>query len=270
MTRREELDLFLIRAEELISTKYILADVKIINLLKAIASSDALLAIFKNCLSGFNYQEAQKKYFVRSKYISDNKGEFILPPNSRELLAFVFNILMDLDARRLNLGEFINKYFYVDGSFSAAFDAFINGMIKPFVSAVKLLMESVIEGKVQDPIEALTEEENRVAREKAEEEEMLKRREELSKKAYYESIKKIQDLILKDKEKIKNSKKDDSVKEELIYIADMLANVIEGDDKDAVNYAFLAYKYMALANRFTFRGRVKKISALLKDILNEL
>jgi hypothetical protein len=131
-------------------------------------------------------------------------------------------------------------------------------------------MESVIDGRVQDPIEALTEEENRVAREKAEEEEMLKRKQELSKKAYYESIKKIQEFILKDKEKIKNSKKDDSVKEELIYIADMLANVIEDDDKDAVNYAYLAYKYTALANRRLFRGRVKKISALLKDILNEL
>ena len=33
MTKREELDLFLMRADEFIDSKYILADVKIVNLL---------------------------------------------------------------------------------------------------------------------------------------------------------------------------------------------------------------------------------------------
>ena len=38
MTIREELDAFIERADELIDSKYILADIKIVNLLKAIAS----------------------------------------------------------------------------------------------------------------------------------------------------------------------------------------------------------------------------------------
>jgi hypothetical protein len=45
-------------------------------------------------------------------------------------------------------------------------------MIKPFKNSVKILMDSVIEGKLQDPIEALTEEEERRAREKEEQEQI--------------------------------------------------------------------------------------------------
>ena len=68
MTKKEELELFLERADEFINSKYILADVKIINLLKSIAQSETLLAIFKNCLTDFDYQQAKKKYLVKSMW----------------------------------------------------------------------------------------------------------------------------------------------------------------------------------------------------------
>ena len=51
MRRSEELELFLSRADEFIESQYILADVKIAGLLKAIAGSETLLALFKNCLN---------------------------------------------------------------------------------------------------------------------------------------------------------------------------------------------------------------------------
>ena len=73
---------------------------------------------------------------------------------------------------------------------------------------------------------------------------------------------------MQDKNKIKNSKKDDSVKEELIYIADMLANVIMSEDRDAIIYAFVAYKFMAKSHKLLFLGRVNKVFKLLKGVLN--
>ena len=110
MDKRNELGLFLERADELINSKYILADIKIVNLLKAIAASSTLLALFKNCLTDFDYQEAQKKYLVKNQFLGGDKGEFVLPPNSRDLLAFIFNVLMDIDSKRIDLNSFINKY----------------------------------------------------------------------------------------------------------------------------------------------------------------
>ena len=61
MGKREELNLFLERADELISSKYILADIKIVNILKAIAGSETLIALFKSCLANFDYEDAKKK-----------------------------------------------------------------------------------------------------------------------------------------------------------------------------------------------------------------
>ncbi|MBE5733736.1 MAG: hypothetical protein E7347_01650 [Clostridiales bacterium] len=270
MDKREQLQLFLERCDEFIDSKYILADVKLANLLKAIASSDTLLALFQNCLTDFDYFGAQKKYLVKSQHLSSDKGEFVMPPNSRELLAFIFNVLVDIDAKRINLNDFLNKYFFVDGSCSSSYDAFINAMIKPFKNSVKILMDSVIEGKLQDPVEALTEEEERRAREKEEREQTEQRERELLKKSYGASVKNIKELLLVDKQKIKASKLKEDVKEEIILIIDMLANVITSEDKDAITYAYVAYKYMVKSKPFIFFGRVNKISKLIKDVFNGL
>ena len=270
MKKSEELQLFLDRADELVDSKYILADVKLANLLKSIASSDTLLALFQNCLNDFDYYAAQKKYLVKSQHLSSEKGEFVLPPNSRELLAFIFTTLVEIDGKRIDLGEFLNKYFYVDGSFSSSYDAFITAMIKPFKNTVKMLMDSVIDGKLQDPVEALTEEEERRAREKRENEINARKERELLKKTYGASVKAIKGILLEDKKKIKAGKLKDAVKNEIVLVIDMLANVIDSEDKDAIEYAFIAYKYVAKAHPFGFFGRVKKIDKLLKDIVNAI
>ena len=266
MTIREELDAFVERSDELIDSKYILADIKIVNLLKAIASSDTLLALFKNCLTDFDYVSAQKKYLVKSKYLSEDKGEFVLPPNSRELLAFIFNVLVDIDAKRIDFASFLNKYFYVDGSFSSGYDAFITAMIKPFKNTVKMLIDGVLDGKLQDPVEALVEEEERRARQKEQDEKNAVKEQELLKKSYGESIKKIKELLTEDKQKVKKSKYDESIQKEIILFIDMFANVVESEDKDAIEYAFIAYKYVAKSHKIMFFGRVAKITALLKDL----
>ncbi len=272
MEKREELALFLERAEEFIDGKYILADIKIVNLLKTIVASETLLAIFKNCLADFNFEQAQKKYLVKSKYLSTDKGEFILPTSSRELLAFTFTLLAEIDAKRIDFGQFINKYFYEDGSFSAGYSAFINSLIKPFRNSVKLIMESVIDGKVEDPIEAFTKEEERRAKEKEEQEKRQQKEKELSKKVYGESIKQIKKFLLDDKTKIKNksAKLKERLVEETLLVIDMLANVIESDDKDAIMYAYISYKYVAKAHPILFFNRIKKIEKLIKDVINEL
>lgn len=270
MDKNAELALFLNKADELIDSKYIIADVKIVGLLKSIAASDTLVAIFKNCMTGFDYPAAQKKYLVKSNYLAEGKGEFILPTSSRELLAFIFSVLVDIDAKRIDFAQFINKYFYEDGSFSAGYTAFLSSMIKPFKNSVKMLMESVISGRLQDPVEAFTEEENRRTElEKAAAEEKRKEK-ELSEKAYGESVKTIRKILLADKTKVKNSKLSFEVKDELILIIDMFANALNAADKDGIIYASTAYKYAVKSKKLMFFGRAKKVSAYLKDVLNGL
>lgn len=267
MNKTEELNYFLIKIDDFIDGQYILADIKIVNLLKSIAYSKTLLAIFENCLKDFDYYSAKKQYLIKNNNLSTEMGEFVLPSSSKDLLAFVLTVLMEVDARKLNLNEFVNRYFYVDGSFSSAYAKFINEMIKPFKKAVKMLMESVIEGKVQDPVEALTEAEELSKKEKLNKEKALKSAEELSKKAYADSVNKIRKILLDDKTKIK-AKVIDKKGEEMILIIDMLANALTSEDKDALTYAFTAYKFMAKAHKIRFFNSVRKISNLIVDVYN--
>ncbi len=270
MTKREELDLFLLRADEFIEGKYILADVKIINLLKAIAQSNTLLAIFKNCLDGFDFEEAKAKYLLNSKVQSENRGEFILPQNTRELLALIFNLLVKIDSKEIEFSDFVTRYFFEDGSFSGSYQAFVTSMIKPFKNAVKGVMESVIDGKLQDPVEAFMEEEKRREQEREEAQKKLEKERELSKRANGENIKKIKEMLLEDKIKVREKNLAKEKAEELILVIDMLANVVESEDKDAITYAFVAYKYTIKAFGFMFIGREKKIAKLLEGILSGL
>ena len=270
MTKKEELDLFLKRTDEFVEAKYILADIKIVNILKSIALSETLIALFKNCLTDFDYNQAKKNYFVKSKFLSNDKCEFVLPPNSRELLAFIFNILMDVDAKKIDFSEFLDKYFYVDGSYSASFEAFKNAMIKPFRNSVKMIMESVIDGKVQDPLEAIIEQEEKLVKQKKLEEEQLAKERELSEKKYYNCIKSIKEILLEDKTNIKNSKLTDKVKKEVIMVIDMLANAVNSEDKDAIEYAFIAYKYVCRVHLFRFIGRARKMKKFIKDFFDAI
>ena len=75
MNKREELDLFLLRADELIDSKYILASKKIENLLKSIANSETLLSIFKNCLKDLILNDETLKTAKTFKMDVKNKLE---------------------------------------------------------------------------------------------------------------------------------------------------------------------------------------------------
>lgn len=268
MTKREELVVFLDRADEMMNCQYIVAGFKLANLLKSIANSETMLALFKNCLAEFDYAVATKKYLVRSPQVVADRGQFIMPTNSRDMLAFIFMVLVDIDSERIEFAEFLNKYFYVDGNCSSAYDSFISSMVKPFVNAVKMLMEKVIEGGLNDPIEAFVQEETRRAREQEQKELSEKRENRLRQKNYGASVNEIRKMLLEDKQKIRNKKISEQEKNDITTVIDMFANVLDCEDKDAIEYAYLAYKYLANSRPITFWGRNKKISKLVKDVIN--
>lgn len=270
MDKSEELRVFLEASEDLLNSKYILADIKIVNLLKSVASSQTLLALFKNALSDFDYEDAKAKYFVKDKYFSSAKCVYSLPVTSKEILAFTFSVIMDIDAKNVNFGEFLSKYFYVDGSFSASYSAFLDTMIKPFVSTVKKLMDSVIEGKLQDPLEALSEEEALKEQKRKEEELRKKKDKELSEKKYGESVKTLRQILVDDKTKVNKSRLKETEKKNLLLIIDAFANAIESNDKDVVWYSFVSYVYATKAHPFLLFLRRFKVKKLINGIINEL
>ena len=128
-TNREQIKLFLRRCDELMQSKYIIADTKIGELLKAIVTSDLLYAFFRDITKDFDYDAAQRKYMNYYPEGTTNKRKLLFPEDPAERLAFVFCLLVDFDSKRIDLGDFLQEYFYEDGSFSSGYAAFINAML---------------------------------------------------------------------------------------------------------------------------------------------
>lgn len=148
-TGREQIDLFLRRCDEVMQSKFILADTKIGELLKSIASSDLLYAFFREITRDFDYPAAKEKYMNYAGG-SAKKRRLLFPPDPSEKLAFIFCLLVDLDNMTLDLSEFLREYFYEDGSVYESYYAFCNQVIKPFKNDVKAIFRGgvPVEGAV--------------------------------------------------------------------------------------------------------------------------
>ncbi len=143
-TGREQIDLFLRRCDELMQSKFIIADTKIGELLQAIAASDLLYAFFRDITKDFDYPAAKSKYMNYAPYGKTQK-KLLFPEDPAEKLAFIFCLLMEFDNKTLDLGRFLQEYFYEDGSFYESFYAFCNQVVKPFKNAVKVMFSESFE-----------------------------------------------------------------------------------------------------------------------------
>ena len=205
------------------------------------------MAIFQACLKDFDYEKVSDKCFATSAYLGEDKGEFIQPESSKTLLALVFSVLMDIDAKNIDFAEFLNKYFYENGSYYQSYNSFVKSMIIPFKFTVKTLMTGIINGSVGDPIVELD-----------------KKAEEPAVDKNAPIIDEIKKLIDTDKTKI-SAKKNEEKKAEGLFVIDTFEGVLSSCEEDAINYAFISYKY-TIGALLPFRNKVKSIKKLLDGI----
>lgn len=137
MQGNDKIRRFFDACDELVSGKYVLADKKIPEILKAIAASKELYELFAAVTEKFDYPAAKRAYLKYPSAIGSTRGAAYLPAKREELLAFAFCLLVDLDSGALRLGEFLLRYFYVDGSYTASFTLFCERLICPFRDIVK-------------------------------------------------------------------------------------------------------------------------------------
>ncbi len=130
--RYVKIERFLTVCNELIGGKFILADTKIGELLKIVASSNELTDLFSAVTERFDYVEAKNAYLRFPAYKGSAHGAAYLPAERGDLLAFVFCLLVDFDSGTMRLNDFLLRYFYEDGSYTASYAIFVDRMIRPF------------------------------------------------------------------------------------------------------------------------------------------
>ncbi len=129
---------FFTACDELITGKFILADTKIGELLRAIATCDELKGLFAAVTQGFDYPAAKQAYLKQpgqgGRY---TRGEAYLPAERSDVLAFVFCLLVEFDNGTMKFNDFLLRYFYEDGSYTASYALFADRMIRPFRDIVR-------------------------------------------------------------------------------------------------------------------------------------
>ena len=138
--------------------KYVVADARITEVLECIAECRALTDLFSAVTERFDYPAAKKIYLKFPASNGSFHGKAFLPKDRGEVLAFVFCILVDIDAGRIKFDDFLLRYFYEDGSYTASFALFAERMLRPFRDIVKDCFPNVT-GKAE---EGETEQKSRV------------------------------------------------------------------------------------------------------------
>jgi len=132
-----EIDVFLKACDDMMSGKFILADSKIGEILKAVAASEELTGLFRAVTEGFDFVEAKQRYLKFPAEPHSSRGAAYLPSGRKELLAFVFCLLAEFDSGRVRFNDFLLRYFYVDGSYTASYTVFTERLIRPFRDIVR-------------------------------------------------------------------------------------------------------------------------------------
>lgn len=123
---------------EMIQGRFILSDIKISKILKAIANSQVLYNLFAHVLSDFKFKEEFENAKTTTKI---NGGYFCLPEDEEKIIALVFCMLLEVDNQKMNLQNFVNDFFYSPEGYNISYSNFALSVLVPFKNAVLFLLE---------------------------------------------------------------------------------------------------------------------------------
>lgn len=131
-TQQDRIGKFLAVCTELVEGKFANAEIKISEALRAIAGSEQLTELFTAVTQEFDYVWAKRTYLRYPVREGVSKGEMYLPAGRSEILAFVFCLFVEIDAGAVKLNDFLLRYCYVDGSYTASYTMFAERVVRPF------------------------------------------------------------------------------------------------------------------------------------------
>lgn len=136
-TNNKDLLVFNNVCDEFIEGKYILAEVKIAELLKVIAEQERLKNIVAMCSDKFDFNFAYKAAVSED----ENGNQFLtLPEDEKDIVAFVFSLLYRLDNKTINVYKFASNFYKEnDSEPGKEFKNLTAAIIVPFKDAVNKL-----------------------------------------------------------------------------------------------------------------------------------
>ena len=120
------------RCDELVSSRFILAEKRISELLKSLVLLPGLYRICENCLTDFNYETE----FLRARTAGlSGRYRLSLPKEREKLVAFVFCLLSEIENKHRDLARLIEEYY--DDNCVEGYERFCSEVIVPFRRAIE-------------------------------------------------------------------------------------------------------------------------------------
>ena len=140
---KNDLALFSEKVNDLLTSKFIISEKRITDLLKFVVSTQSLTVPLRKTIKDFSYAAE----FARNKLIlSDEPGavrsKLSLPVDRGRLFAFVFCLLAEFDTHKREFSSFVMEYFY-DEDINFAYEKFLDEVIRPFKKAGEYILKDV-------------------------------------------------------------------------------------------------------------------------------
>ncbi len=154
-TENVKIKTFFDACNEMIQGRFILSDIKISKILKAIANSQVLYELFATVLSDFKFKEEFENAKTSNKV---NGGYFAVPEQDEDIIALVFCLLLEVDNQKMNLQNFVNDYFYSPEGYNISYSNFSLSVLVPFKNSVLELLNCNEDGTPREVEEEVEEE----------------------------------------------------------------------------------------------------------------
>lgn len=123
---------FLRSCDALCACSYTEAEQRIREVLISISRSRKLTELFDAAVTNFDYLAAKERHLRYLDRDGKSVGELTLPLERSERLAFIFCLFVEIDSKRIVFRDFLQKFFHVDGSFTASYLHFVEQIVRPF------------------------------------------------------------------------------------------------------------------------------------------
>ncbi len=250
ITRKQSIEYFSIRMDELISSNYLLADKKITNVLKTVTTSKLFYELICYVADGFDFE---------SYYASLKKGEFFPTQNKKDFISFAICLFSAIDSKTEDILNVLSVY-YRSESFEKSYKLFVDNFLIPF----KKLVVSIAEEMVNSTTESADNDNFIDVPSLSEADEQLKmgsEKQPVSKKEkkYYTCYRDIQKILASEKAKIIHCKHiKDEEKSDLLILLDRFKASLSRGNKQDIRTTFISYKYAVSA--------FKKIESEIDDV----
>lgn len=152
-TKNEGIINFINACNDLVNGKFILADIKISKILKAISQSTEIYNLIAESMINYDFDAEFEKAVVKNE---QGVEKFELPDNIEKLIPLVFCLLVEIDSKRINLNDFIKAQFPLVNNQNEEYLAFAKTIIIPFRNAIAETFGFDVETKHEEKPEVYT------------------------------------------------------------------------------------------------------------------